>query len=89
MSARSTIEAEELVYTVADELGLDEFEQHGLDALAIAESVLGSLRIELKKLTGRELTVQDYVLTDPTKVLSLEDALRRLAERSTRSGPAN
>lgn len=89
MATKAEMRAEELVYQVADDLGLTDLEQHGLDALKISDAMLVHLRIELKKATGRTLSIEDYLLRDPTKIISLEDAMRRLGERASRRNPAS
>ena len=60
MATRVELRVEELVYDLAEELGLTEAEVLELDALAIAQAAVQRLRIELKKQSGRRLTVQDY-----------------------------
>lgn len=65
MATRAEMRAEDLVYEVADELGLTEAEVLRLDPIEIAAGALRSLRIELKKQAGRPLTVGDYRLPDP------------------------
>ena len=79
MATRAEMRAEDLVYEVAEELGLTEAEVLRVDALAVADVALRNLRIELKKQVGRQLTVRDYRLPDsrPTNVV---DLLRYLKE---------
>ena len=60
MATQAEMRAEELVYEVAQELGLTESEVLRLDARAVADGALRRLRIELKKHAGRPLTVRDY-----------------------------
>ena len=64
MATQAEVRAEELVFEVAEELGLTEVEVLRLDALALAHGVLRGLRIELKKQAGRPLTLEDYRLPD-------------------------
>ena len=64
MATRAEMRAEELVYEIAEELGLTEAEVLRLDAVAVADTALRRLRIELKKQTGRQLTARDYGLSD-------------------------
>jgi hypothetical protein len=56
--------AEELVYAVADEMELTELEyrRSGKVAEYIAEEVVASIRIQLKRLNGRQVIVEDYKL---------------------------
>jgi hypothetical protein len=62
MIKRAEMLAEELVFEVAEELGMRETEVLRLDALAVADSALRRLRIELKKQAGWALTLHDYRL---------------------------
>jgi predicted transcriptional regulator len=64
MATQAEMRAEELVYEVAQELGLTEAEVLRLDALGVAAGALRRLRIELRKQAGRSLTVHDYRLPD-------------------------
>ena len=64
MDTRAEMRAEDLVYEVAEELGLTEAEVLRLDPIAIAAGALRGLRIELKKQAGRPLTIGDYRLPD-------------------------
>ena len=73
MSSQAEIGAEELVFEVAEELGLTEVEVLEIDVLAIAEGVLRHVRTELKKQSGRTLTSHDYFPPGPSP-----DALRGL-----------
>lgn len=72
MGTRAEMRAEELVYEVAEELGLTEAEVLALDAIAVADAALRRLRIELKKQAGRPLTVRDYRLADGRSVQVLD-----------------
>jgi hypothetical protein len=81
MSSKAELDAEALIYTVAAEIGLTEFEERRLDTAGIAAEILTSLRIEIKKQAGRTTTIEDYLLPDSEKVIDLQDALRRLGER--------
>jgi hypothetical protein len=91
MATRAEMRAEELVYEVAEELGLTELEVLELDALAVADGVLRRLRIELKKQAGRTLTPHDYRLPDSrsANVVDLERYLELTVERMTRSQRPN
>jgi hypothetical protein len=60
MATQAEMRAEELVYEVAEELGLTEDEVLDLDVLALAAGALRRLRIDVKKHAGRPLTVRDY-----------------------------
>jgi hypothetical protein len=62
MPKRAEMLAEELVFEVAEELGMRETEVLRLDALAVADAALHRLRIELKKHAGWALTLHDYRL---------------------------
>lgn len=65
MATRAQIRAEELVFEVAEELGLTEDEVLGLDALAMADCVVRDLRTELEKQAGRMLTREDLRPAEP------------------------
>jgi hypothetical protein len=82
MATQAEIRAEELVYEVAQELGLTEAEVLRLDALGVADGALRRLRIELKKQAGRSLTVHDYRLPDSrsANVVDLERYLEDSVE---------
>jgi hypothetical protein len=82
MATQAEIRAEELVYEVAQELGLTEAEVLRLDALGVADGALRRLRIELKKQAGRSLTVHDYRLPDSrsSNVVDLERYLEDSVE---------
>ena len=82
MATQAEMRAEELVFEVAEELGLTEIEVLRLDALAVAAGALRGLRIELKKQAGRPLTVRDYRLPDSrsANVVELERYLEHPVE---------
>ena len=65
MATMAEMRAEELVFEVADELGLTEGEVLGIDMAAVADGALRHLRTELKKLAGRTITAHDYFPSAP------------------------
>ena len=82
MATQAQMRAEDLVYEVAEELGLTETEVLGLDAVAVADGALRGLRIELKKQAGRPLTTEDYRLPDSrsAKVVDVEGCPQHAVE---------
>ena len=82
MATQAEMRAEELVYEVAEELGLTEVEVLRLDALAVAEGALRGLRLELKKQAGRPLTFEDNRLPDSrsANVVEAERCLQHAVE---------
>jgi hypothetical protein len=71
MLKRAEMLAEELVFEVAEELGMRETDVRRLDALSVAHAALRRLRIDLKKQAGWALTLHDYRLPNSRPVTAV------------------